>query len=238
MAESPAETVFTDDFSGTALDPTKWTIQIDTNPGGDPSKAHWRQDDSLQMMWDTPNTGYVRAISVPTFDTSYVDTYEVKTWQDGTSDPIDWAIQMITPVGLIGYFNNQGHWVAQWADSDGDNVYAFHLLGDDVVEAGTEYGMKIQVRGSRLEFYLDLADGPGYQLAHSTEDFSLPYTHLANGEPVAPGSHVVLSSSDVEWTYYDDLVVSRVIPAPSTLVGLLGMGIVGIIGYWWRRRKA
>ena len=40
-----------------------------------------------------------------------------------------------------------------------------------------------------------------------------------------------------QYVEFDNFTISQ-IPEPSTLAGLISLGIVGLIGYWWRRRKA
>jgi hypothetical protein len=175
---------------------------------------------------DRTNTGFVRAISVPTFDTT-ADTYEVKAWQDTTSGGYVWPVDVWTPFGGLGYGQENVHWTAKWLDSSGGLVMATNLLNDAPATPGTVYRVKIQLAYSPVNFYLDLGDGSGYQLAHSRDGFT----------PVCAGGHFILQSSDLGWTYYDDDVVSRVIPEPSSSVIWSLLGILGIALSWWRRGR-
>jgi hypothetical protein len=106
---------------------------------------------------DRTNTGFVRVISVPTFDTT-ADTYEVKAWQDTTSGGYVWPVDVWTPFGGLGYGQENVHWTAKWLDSSGGLVMATNLLNDAPATPGTVYRVKIQLAYSPVNFYLDLGD--------------------------------------------------------------------------------
>jgi len=216
--------LFSDDFTGSTIDSAKWTI-VKEGP-----QAICQQNENLQMWWDR-SYAWMLAVSAPTFDVT-ADTVEVNAWQDTTSDYQGYPVSLGSHLGLLAYYNanipNSWRWTAEWTNASGGFSAAVGLLGAlrwTDRPADTVYSLKIHLDGDTLEWYLDIGDGQGYQLAYSTKDFSVPF-QVANFQ-----NHVTLGDSDSGWTFYDDL---RVTPEPATL-SLLALGGLGAL--FGRRRK-
>ena len=210
--------VFQDDFAGTTIDPDEWDVSIvrQDNPGIPADQyGSYGQDEHLWFRIDYGNIARGQAITKRTF-TEQDSVIEVEVWQDSISGWQDWPINMVTHLGAFGYYNYQWHWTVQWVDSQGNDQMRHDF--PFIATAGIKYKMKIQLQDEILSWHLDLDDGQGYRLLHSTTDFSLSY---------APSwlepdyfERIALTSTDIGTTSYDNIVVT---PEPAT-IALLALG--------------
>ncbi len=199
--------VFQDEFSGTTIDTDKWDVSVVMNYDPDtpaPQYGSYGQDDALWFEIYQQNIARGQAITRRTFSEEE-NIVEVEVWQDEVSGWQDWPISLISHLGAFGYYNAGWHWTVQWIDSQGEHqlIYGFPL---PAVTPWTKYKMKVQLDEGLLSWHLDLDDGEGYRLLHSTGDFSVPFN-----PPWMEADHferVGLFCTDIGTTYYDNLVVS------------------------------
>jgi PEP-CTERM motif-containing protein len=65
-----------------------------------------------------------------------------------------------------------------------------------------------------------------------------------DGEHSSFSPNVTANTVTIQWDYPWGVAIDNIefstslIPEPSTLASLLSLGIVGLVGFWWRRRKA
>lgn len=203
--------VFQDDFTGTTIDTDKWDVSVVMHYDPEtpaPQYGSYGQDDALWFRVGQQNIARGQAITKRTFGEED-NIVEVEVWQDEVSGWQDWPIGLDTHLGSFGYYNYGWHWTVQWLDSHGEQqlMYGFPL---PPVTPWTKYKMKIQLDEGLLSWHLDLDDGEGYRLLHSTGDFSVPFTPPWM-EPDR-FERVVLLSTDIGITFYDNVVVSRCAP--------------------------
>ena len=148
---------------------------------------------------------------------------------------------------VLGLFDSS--WIGEGDDQIG--------LGDGVYIKGVRY---IKPAG----YYRHAVDGSGtdagYQIAYSVptsgsfmierndDIFRASYLNLGawqtlfegqrdfGGTPLYPYLFTSNSNTNPSWQVALDNFQADVVPEPSTLAALFGMGIVGLIA-WWRRRK-
>lgn len=206
------DVVFSDDFTGTTIDPSKWRVFCRHNyPQFDGSEpwwlyTFWEQDDSLQLRVTHQNLVWVVARSLERF-TEACTSYEVDVWQDDVSGWQDWPIIFTTPYGEFGYYNAGGGWTAKWTSGGGENRAAANVF-PEAAQPWVHYRLRVSREANQLCWYLDNGDGSGYRLVHSTDDFSFPYVrrgHLIDtAEPIY---HIWLASTDLGVTHWDNVAV-------------------------------
>ena len=226
---SKAGIIFQDDFAGTVIDTTKWDVSVvmHNDPEHPPADAFgsYGQNDALWFDISYDNMVRGHAISTQTF-TELDSVVQVEVWQDEISGWQDWPIFLSTHLGVLGYYNADNQWIAYWTDSKGE-LQSIKDSSWPNPEPWTHYQLKIEVEDDVLSWHIDLGDGQGYQLLYSTTDFSFP--SQSNWSEQEYMGKIVLASTDIGTTYYDNLLVT---PEPTTIC-LMGLGSL----FFLRRRK-
>ena len=210
--------LFQDTFSGTSIDATKWTTRTPCADGttatcGSATVALGNEALALTVTRD--NYSWAQAVSTQSFDNT-VSSVEWETWQDSTSSWQGWPLFVNTPIAGFGWYNYQWGWTAVWRSSAGE-YKTMKNLSMPTYSSGQHFKLKVQVSGTTLQWLYDTGNGSGYQLAHSTTDFSLPF--YADDHPVSPQANrgkLQISSQDLGTTFIDNIVVKGQSSCDST----------------------
>ena len=171
-ARDTDDIVFSDDFAGTTIDPSKWRVFCRHNyPQFDGSEpwwlyTFWEQDDSLQLRVTHENLVWVTARSLQRF-TQASTSYEVEVWQDDVSGWQDWPIIFTTPYGEFGYYNAGGRWTVKWTNGSGENRVLANVF-PETAQPWVHYRLKISREADWLRWYLD--NGVGVKWRWDTPD--------------------------------------------------------------------
>lgn len=216
-ALSNAEVVFRDDFAGIAVDTTKWrevSVVLSHDPQTPaPQYGSCGQDEHLWFLITEGDSARGHAITKRTF-TPEDNLIEVEVWQDDVPSWQDWPIFLITHLAAFGYYNGgfgDPQWYAEWIDSQGQRQLL--ALPFPRVTPWTKYKMSIQLVNGVLTWRLESPNGRA--CGFYTMDFSLP--HNSHWQHPDYPNRIILASSDIGTTYWDNLLVSRICQYP--LVG-------------------
>jgi hypothetical protein len=220
-----ADTVFTDDFEGSTLDPF-WTTEEYSGYVTFPSTAQPHSGSQSLQLNSTQTSGGKQVGVLHEFDEPVYGTISV--WVNDTGADVSssnyislWVFNQVTHPGqwYLGVGGN---------DSDfGSDYYQANVLGVSVQTTQINrtqgwHEWKVTALPNSLSYEVD-----GINIYSGTEDMPFDELHLVMNAPSWRPGFV---------TYFDDFELNQV-PEPSAFVMLGGAGILALVGRVWRRRK-
>ncbi len=190
-----SEVIFEDDFSGTEIDVSKWSIH-ETPSCSQTATVTQNEELIIELPPNHNNCGSWGVVSIDQFsqftdNVSYEADYRTTTLHNSQDIPMNFY----TPIGNIQYRNYGTRWIVMWNNESGGEM-SLVVKTESMTEA--VYHLKIEIDNGILKFWRAVGTGD-YVLLHSVNEGEFS---LGTFESVG------LYSSDRGHSYYDNIIVT------------------------------